>query len=181
MADVDIRQEVDISKLRWPEDCECEDESTLGMNRSYMDLRGFQFSEVSKLIKSEQKYRSRIDAGEDYDDLQEELFEDFGEIYYQGFFGLDPGVASSVAALSAFGCVPFTSCNGGEFGGRHYETMPLVAFFALPKHVAPLLEAAKDCRVGLVNDVAGAGAIVLFAAWTKDLQGFAAHLSEKYG
>ena len=44
--------------------------------------------------------------------------------------GLDIGVASAVAALSAARCIPFTSCNAGTFGGSHAETYPLVGSFA---------------------------------------------------
>lgn len=180
MHDIHIRQEIDCNKLYWPIDEDCEEESGLGMNRDYFDLRGLSFDDVAPLIESEKKFAIRAAECEDYDEIEEELYENTNYYYHECFFGLDPGVASSVVALSAFGCIPFTSCNAGAFGGNHPETIPLVGFFARPEHIPQLLEAARECQVGLVNDRSDAGAVVLFAENVAALQTFASYVATRH-
>jgi hypothetical protein len=46
---------------------------------------------------------------------------------FEFLFGLDPGIATSVLAISAAGAAPLTSCRGGP---GHYEQHPLVGFWA---------------------------------------------------
>jgi hypothetical protein len=62
-----------------------------------------------------------------YEIITEELYENESWL-----FGLDIGVASTVIALSAARCVPFSSCNGGAYGGSHHEFHLVVAFYARP-------------------------------------------------
>ncbi len=181
MIDLDIRQDVNRAKLRWPSESDCDDDNHLGLNQSYIDLRGFSFSDVHDIIEIEKEFKNSLVKGGDYEDCLEVFFEEVDSRVAPELSGLDPGIASSVVALSALGCVPFTSCNGGEFGGTHPEKMPLVGFFVPLDHVPGLIGAARASHVGLVNDVAGMGALILFSARTPDLQTFSIHLTEKYG
>lgn len=60
---------------------------------------------------------------------------------------LDPGIASSVAALVDVGAVPFSSCNGGSLGGHHLEPRPIVAFVADEPVLRMIILAAEDAGV----------------------------------
>jgi hypothetical protein len=80
---------------------------------------------------------SRDDCDNDDDDELEEAL-----------YGLDLGMASVVLALSAAGCIPFASCNGGP---GHHEQLPLVVCWARPQRVLDLLEVADEVGCGLVN------------------------------
>lgn len=76
-------------------------------------------------------------------------------------YGLDIGVASTVIALSAARCVPFSSCNGGTFGGNHHEAHPVVAFYAKPGTANLLLAIANEADIGIENGEYGC--LVLFS------------------
>jgi hypothetical protein len=92
-------------------------------------------------------------------------------------YGLALGVASSVIALSAARCVPFSSCNAGAFGGHHHEAYPVVAFHARPAHVDLLLECAKEAGCGLEHG--SNGCIVLYAREIESLRRFAAEVIQR--
>jgi hypothetical protein len=74
--------------------------------------------------------------------------------------GLDIGVASSVVALSAARCIPFSSCNGGSLGGHHHEAFPLVSFFAKVEWISVIVEAAEEANAGVSNS---GNAVVVYA------------------
>ena len=164
---------MDAGRLRWPESGHGADGSGFGCNRDYCDLRGMTMSDAADVMDEEGELVSRIEAAEDVDEeldlIEEELAEDPG-----GMMGLDVGVAAAVAALSAIGCMPFASCNGGAFGGRHHEAYPLVAFCARPGHVPALMDAAVRAGVGLESDAAGD--VVVYADDVRRMRGFAASL-----
>jgi hypothetical protein len=86
-------------------------------------------------------------------------------------YGLDIGVASTVVALSAARCVPFTSCNGGAFGAAHYERYPLAAFFAKRATAELLLEKAAEADIGL--EQGGNGCVVAFSDDIRKFRRFA--------
>lgn len=90
---------------------------------------------------------------------------------------MDIGVASSVVALSSAGCVPFSSCNGGAFGGSHDEDHPLVAFYTLPEMVELLLETAQEANVGLENE--DEGSLLLYADDIRNMRNYANGLINK--
>lgn len=141
--EVEIERKVVAERLRWPTEKQARDDGGLGGNRDYYDLRGLSWSEAYDVHVAERELIKRIEQAEDpdeeYDLIEEEFTEDPSPI-----LGLDVGVASTVAALSAARCVPFASCNGGAFGGSHHESHPLVAFCARREHVKLLLEAAEQ-------------------------------------
>lgn len=152
--DVDVFRRLDGNSLCWPEQGEATDDSGLGGNRAYSDLRGLSWTDAKRAFALEGELIARIENSDDsdaeYDVIDEELNESEDHL-----FGLDVGVASTVVCLSAARCIPFSSCNGGAFGGRHQEAYPLVAFFARAQMVDLLLTAATNADIGLENHVSG--------------------------
>jgi hypothetical protein len=172
--DVDVRRIGASPMLRWPDPGESGSESNLGGNRSYSDLRGIRWSEAREMLETEISLFRRIELADDpeaeYLDIEEEA--------YQGAFelcGLDVGVASTVAMLSAAGMITCSSCNGGAFGGGHHETYPLVAFFAKPFHLPILIRCAEEANVGLE---CSQGTLVVYANNISCMMDFAASLSK---
>lgn len=158
--EVQMAVDVDMMLLSWPEAGKAADEDSGFMgNRSYGDLRRLSWTEAKRVATLEGEYISRIENARDTD---EEIEIVWNEIYDDGeLHGLDLGVATATVALSAAGCVPFSSCNGAAFGGHHNEHYPLVAFFCRPNAVELLSQCALEASVGLSNG--GDGALVLYA------------------
>jgi hypothetical protein len=146
--DVEIGREVDPVTLGWPEPGDAQDDSGLGGNRAYVDLRRMTWAEARGVRDLERESIERIESASDpeaeYAAIEDELFESD-----TGLYGLDLGIAATTIALSAAGCVPFASCNGGAFGGRHHEAYPLVVFYARSEAVSALLSAAEEAKIGL--------------------------------
>lgn len=141
---------VDPKRVGWPRRGEAGHDSALGGNRHYADLRRLSWADATRILAAERELIGRIEAAEDAeaecDLIEDELYESD-----EGLLGLDLGVASTVVALSAAGCVPFSSCNGAAFGGAHKEAYPLIAFFARPRAAALLLKLGEETGVGLEN------------------------------
>jgi hypothetical protein len=152
--DVDVFRRLDGGSLSWPEPGAATDDSGLGGNRAYADLRRLSWTDAKRAFALEGELIDRIENAEDSeaecDVIDEELNESDDHL-----FGLDVGVASTVVCLSAARCVPFSSCNGGAFGGRHQEAYPLVAFFAKAQMVDLLVTAATNANIGLQNHASG--------------------------
>jgi hypothetical protein len=146
--DVEVVREVDPGALGWPEPGEAQDETGLGCNRSYIDLRRQSWAEARRAIDLESQLIERIESASDpeaeYGLVEDELFESD-----EGLYGLDLGIAGAVIALSAAGCVPFASCNAGAFGGRHHESYPVIVFYARAEAVEALLAAAAEADIGM--------------------------------
>jgi hypothetical protein len=169
--DVEIERNVDADRLGWPEPDEAAaTNSALGGNRSYVDLRWLPRSEAKRVYRCEEELIARLEASDDpeeeYEIIEEELYED-----PEGIYGLDLGVASTVAALSAAGCVPFSSCNGGAFGGSHHEWYPVVAFYGRAAMAELLLECAETSGVGLCNE--DGGHLIVYSADIRHMRAFA--------
>lgn len=154
LFDVRIERNVDANCLKWPDRGEAGGDSGLGCNRLYCDFRGFSWRTAMKTLVFENGLVARIESATDWESeaelIDEELYED-----EEGLFGMDLGVASSVVALSAAGCIPFSSCNAGAFGGSHAEAYPLIAFYARRKHVNLLIDLAESAAAGLESDSHG--------------------------
>lgn len=148
--DVQIERNVDINSLSWPEPGEAMDEGYLGGNRSYIDLRYLSWKEALRVYELEEEYIKLILTSSDSDIEYEKIEEDEIHTDSVGIFGLDIGVASSVCALSAARCIPFSSCNAGAFGGFHKEIYPCVAFYARMETIDILLQCAETADTGLV-------------------------------
>lgn len=169
--DVTILRSVNARALRWPGHREVDDESNPAGNRQYVDLRGMSWDDAIAVFELEGQLIERIATAatpeREADTIEEELCESEPNL-----FGLDIGVASTVAALAAAKCVPFSSCNAAAFGGIHAEAFPLVAFFARQRCVGTLMAAAMKAGVGLRNR--DEGYLVVFADDIRRLRGFAA-------
>jgi hypothetical protein len=135
--------------LEWPT-AEQASGGYLSGNREYWDLRTLSWNDAERAYENEVKHFALLDdagigrADAVYDILMDELYESD-----------DVGVASSVAALAAAGCIPSSSCNGGEFGDGHHETHPLVTFFAKAALIDLLIEAATSAGIGLEESADG--------------------------
>ena len=139
----------------------CED--GLVENHFYQDLRALTLADFDRILDAEQgllAYEGELDT--------DEAFEQFSdnEVYAMG---LDPGVASTVAALAAAGAVPVTSCSGGP---GHFERHPLVLFWVESDAVPPILAAAEEAGV-FVEGVARPGVLVYTLGGVPLMQGFA--------
>lgn len=176
--EVEIERNVTAALLGWPEPREAETDSGLGGNRSYIDLRQLSWSEAKRVYAYEEKLIARIESADDpdeeYEIIDEELYED-----PEGIYGLDLGVASTVVALSAARCLPFASCNAGAFGGSHHESHPLVAFYGRAEMAGLLLECAEAAGAGLCNH--DGGRLLVYAADIRHMRAFAHALIERRG
>lgn len=135
-------------------------------NESYHDLRPLDWSDVAIALDRDRMALAKHLAGELIEDnvvCEREVADRSYEITDDDLFlelfrardALDAGVSSAVTALAATGCTPFTSCNGGAFGGHHSSPYPVVRFFA-PAHVFPDIDAcANSAGVELEIDLLG--------------------------
>jgi len=174
--DVELVRDVDPETLGWPEPGEAQDESGLGGNRAYVDLRRLSWGEADRVAVLEGELITRIESAADpqaeYEAIENELFE--SDV---GLYGLDLGIAAAVVSLSAAGCVPCASCNAGTFGDDHHESYPLVVFYARAEAVEPLLTAAEEAEIGL----AGCWFVVAYADDVRKLMRFASCLRARSG
>ena len=174
---VEIRRQVDMSELSWPaRDRDLTDDSGVGCNRLYIDLRRMPWSEARRVLEIEEVHLLREDevavSGDiaggkpeqevrqrpTNDDTDVDNDDDEDDELYEELYGLDLGVASAVLALSAAGCIPFASCNGGP---GHLELYPVVVCWARVQRVLDLLEVAEEAGCGLEN--ANDGAVLVYA------------------
>jgi len=174
--EVEIERNVVTEDLGWPEPGAASTDSGLGSNRCYVDLRRLPWSEAKRVYACEEELIARIEASGDmekeYEILEDELSEDPDRIY-----ALDIGIASTVVALSAARCVPFSSCNAGALGGSHHELYPVVAFYGRPEMLVLLLECAEVSGVGLCNE--NGGGLVVFSTDIRHMRAFAHTLIQR--
>lgn len=119
-------------------------------NHHYRDLRWIDWGDYADFVWCEDEILS-LDDPEAEDEDDEQLIDN--QVW---MLDIDPGVASTVAALAALGAVPFTSCNGAA---GHVETHPLVGFWAEIDLAPQLSLAAKTAGVELVG-LGGMGLLV---------------------
>lgn len=153
-----MKRELDPVKLDWPSEEEAASDS-LEANHDYVDLRGIDWPEVERILALERRVAERLaispDAPAEWDAIARELRDaavHVADIIDGPLYGLEPGTASAVLALSALGAVPFWSDGGGLQSGAGIIACPSVRFFALPSHVDALLAAAKAADVALQPD-----------------------------
>lgn len=173
--------EVDIRRVLDPAACDAlsieaadvaDETGELGGNALYQDLRGASWSHVRALLEVERMLVQRIGTSSDpaAAEAQYEEERDTDPDNLEGLSGLDIGVATAAAALSALGATPFISCNAGTFGPSHPARQPYVAFYLSTASPAVLIKLAETASVGLeVLD----GKITLYARSVLDLLGFA--------
>ncbi|MDT4967574.1 MAG: hypothetical protein QOJ64_2311 [Acidobacteriota bacterium] len=149
-----------MEALGWPERGTAGGDG-LRCNRLYTDLRRCSWTQAQAVLGLEDRFISILESATDFEANIDRVNRELEELYddeEEGLFGLDLGVASSVIALSAARCVPFSSCNGGAFGDMHHERIPLVAFFAMRAWLPVLVSMAEEANVGIVNS--GDGLVV---------------------
>jgi hypothetical protein len=131
------------------------------------------WSEAKRVFEVESELIERIEISEEpdeaYDTIEDEIFDKLD--------GLDLGVASTVIALSAARCIPFSSCNAGVFGGHHRESHPLVAFYARRPIAELVLACAYDSIAGLQTNENGC--LVAYADDIRVLRQFAKILIQR--
>lgn len=145
-------------------------EEGLPENHYYRDMRWMDWSHYETICTDADILLETMGRVEDEDRLHEELGDNM--VYT---LDLDPEVAPVVAALAASGAVPFTSCSGGA---GHYESHPLVGFWAEPA-LKDLLESAAT-SAGVRLEAVGQYALIVFhESDSEPLRTFARTLWEK--
>ena len=173
-----IRRKLDVGALAAPPSAAAaDDEGYLDGNRSYRDLRRMSWDDVAQALERERELLARLLRADDIEAEAEAIEEERLETFEDPLFGLDVGVASATLALSAMGCTPVSSCNGGMLGGFHSSTHPVVASY-LPAEAAPAaLSSAQIVGAGLVLDEAGRA--ILYAGRVDPMIAFAAEAARR--
>jgi len=165
-----ILREIDFDTLWWPTAGELASRRILAGNQAYDDLTWLSWKDVARLLDLEKRFIERIDSSatpsEEMTAIEDELYED-----PEGLLGLDLGVAACVASLSAMGCIPASSCNGGAFGGTHLEVYPLVTFLADRTSAGKALTVAEGAGLGLTQEE---GYLVLYGDNVRKMLWFSA-------
>lgn len=121
-----------LTSIGLPDESTIASDAGLRVNHQYVDLRGVDWSTFDAVWDEEPEILAQMAAGVDPYDAAAET--------ETMFLGVDPGVASTVAALLASGCVTVTSCVGGP---GHHEDHPLVVFWC-PENLVSLVQAAAE-------------------------------------
>ena len=141
---------IDDQYVGFPDEATMSTDQGLFANHYYRDMRGFDEEDFARIWADEETllaYEGDLGSDEAYEEFQDnELF----------ILDLDPGVASTVVALSAIGACPYSSCSGDP---GHRETHPLVVFWADQDILSKVLESAATAGVE-VEGVEPTGIIV---------------------
>jgi hypothetical protein len=170
--DIAVARDVNLDRISWPQGDEAGER--LGCNRQYKDLRRLSWADVERLWDIESRLSARIECAANPEKTYDEIEDELSETPEEGLIGLDLGVASSVAALAAAGCIPFTSCNAGAYGGQHNELFPLVAFYARKPFIEFLLACCE--RAGLGLEDGEHGCLIVYSSDIRNMRAFAREL-----
>lgn len=156
-------QALDPASLAWPEEADAASDS-LEANHYYMaDVRLARWEDVDRVFERESEVLPVLGAADnaeaEWESQSERICAGADGVADEFFCALDPGVASTVLALAAAGCIPFWSCNGGAFGGDHTSAVPIVKFFAKAEHVTVLAAASEKSGAKLHQDEHGRCAV----------------------
>ena len=113
------------------------------------------WDDVAQALDRERELVARLLRADDIDAEAEALEEERLEAFDDPLCGLDVGVASATLALSAMGCTPASSCNGGMLGGFHNASHPVVGFYLTVGAARGALAAARTAEAGLILDADG--------------------------
>jgi hypothetical protein len=154
---------LDPASLAWPEEADAASDS-LEANHYYMaDARLARWEDVDRVLKRESEVLPLLGVADhadaEWENQSERISAAADGVADEFFSALDPGVASTVLALGAAGCIPFWSCNGGAFGGEHTSVVPIVRFFAKAEHITVLAAAAESSGAKLHQDEHGRCAV----------------------
>lgn len=125
---------IDPACLGFPDEETMSDTDGLVENHDYRDFRGLPPSLFEEVLEAEAALLA----------LPPDHNEDEHSDLYEPLMGLEPGVASTVVALSVIGACPVTSCSGQE---GHYEKYPLVYVWLSAEQIALVEQAAGETGV----------------------------------
>lgn len=179
--DVEIAQTASNRPI-WPGDSDPDDGSEFQGNARYNDLRALNLDEAWRAIERDRddlaKFTEQgILPDSNLVDFDEGGPDDVEQQLYRAVLSLDSGVSGVVAALAAIGCVPFSSCNGGAFGGAHAAPFPVVRFFAPGEVIDELMSCARQSAVGFEIDPGGW--IEVYARRIEDMVAFAGEIFQQ--
>lgn len=158
-----------LSYLAWFEGEDAAEDSGLGCNRDYRDLRGMTSVDLHRVLRTETSLIDQVlEGGLTHGALE------VGPHWQLEVDELELGTASAVVALSVVGCIPYTSCNGGVFGGTHAADRLVVGFYMRPAHLEIVREASRSAGVELTND--RCGGVYVVADDPRSMIGFAVKL-----
>lgn len=137
--------------LSWPSEEAASTPGSFG-NRLYVDVRGIDWEAAERLMVLERRNLWSYAAAVEGDEIERDHLKAHWGEWCEFAPGFDLGVVGCVAAISAAGGIPTTSCNGGVLGGvsealRHSEPYPVIAFFWRREVLEPLLKCVR--RTGL--------------------------------
>jgi hypothetical protein len=150
--------------LGFPEELVMSEEDGLVENHHYRDLRGFSREAFDIWVRDE---RILLDTPHPENEPEE------GNAVWD--MDIDPGVATTVAALSIIGACPVTSCSGQP---GHYEKHPLVLVWCTESQFALMEKAAESAGVNLTG--VGEPGILVWSDCLEDMVDFAKCLVEEY-
>ena len=155
-----LSRRVEVTELSWPELGEATDESGLGCNRAYIDLRSLSWTEAKKTLAEEKRLIAQIEEAEAAQDATSSIEEEYDESG-SDLFGL--GHRSSVNRCCPFRCEmrAIQQLQRRGFGDGHHEIYPVVAFYAKPETANLLLAIATEVDIGI--ETASYGYLVVFS------------------
>lgn len=139
---------MDPKHLGFPDEEVMSSEDGLMGNHYYRDLRWADADDYHRWVTDAEELLEAEDPDDEDADFSD------NEVW---LLGLDPGVAPVVAALSAIGCCPVTSCSGGP---GHYEGHPLVLVWCEQEHLTRIEQAAACVEGVEVEGVAAPGILI---------------------
>lgn len=144
------KRHVDAKQLGWLEGRRAETRPNFPANRQYADLRGLTLLQLDTVLDDERRSYALLET-ERYSASAIDAA-DCRQQRSPVAPMLDFGIASTVVALSALGCVPVMSCRGRSLGAHaHQFPAPMTTFYARKAHLPVLLEAAEAADVSIVN------------------------------
>lgn len=136
-------------KMRWPSEAQARGAVYIG-NKDYRDLRGTTWADVRRVLKNE---KHAIEAWELKGGwpVSWPLIPSV-QAWANANDGMDLGVTAATYALAAAGGVPLISCNGGAFGGRHFDPLPCIGLWWRTEVLQPLLECVEHAGMSTWMD-----------------------------
>lgn len=175
IANVVPSRAIDPRQLGWLADRRAATRSNFPANFEYVDLRGAEPELVDRLLQEERDGYAYLEANGFSDPAVDEI--DQRQALASALPMLDFGVAAAVAAVSALGCVPVTSCRGPTLGRRpHSQPAPMVVFYARRRQIQPLIDAVVSADCHVVNNGAK---IEVYADDVRKLHRFAVALRRR--
>ena len=151
IANVVPSRAVDTRLLGWLTGTRATTRSNYPANFQYVDLRDETLALVDRLLVEEREGYAYLEASAFSEAAIDEI--DRRQLEGSSLPMLDFGVGAAVAMISAFGCVPVTSCRGPTLGRRpHTQPAPMIVFYARKRHVARLIDAVIEADCHIVNN-----------------------------